>query len=86
MEKFRRSAELCSNLCSEILLLLLDTFAGLETNESLYRKVCAVVLANLCKILCNGLLAVLCLNVNLLKQAYFLQLFVQTDVYKRQSL
>ena len=58
-------SHLLSYLSSKVLALLLQTFAGLETNELLYLDGCAVSLGYSCNILGNALLAVFCLYINL---------------------
>ncbi len=60
------SAKLSCNFCCEVFYLLLDTFAGFETNEALYSQVCIVLFCYLSQILSNGLLAVLCFYIYLL--------------------
>ncbi len=56
---------LSCNLSCEVLVLLLHTFTGLETNEVLNSDVSAVRFSNLSYILSYGLLAVLCFYINL---------------------
>ncbi len=63
--KFELFTHLSCNLSCEVLILLLKTFASLETNEALNFDVSAVLFSNLCYILSYGLLAVLCFYVNL---------------------
>ena len=67
----------CNFLC-EVLLFLLQTLAGLETNELLDGKCRADLLGYLIQILRNRLLAILSLYIYLIQQTDLLQLLVQT--------
>ena len=53
------------NFCCEVLVLLLHTFAGLETNESLNSDISTVLFRNLCYVLSYALLAILSFYINL---------------------
>ena len=72
-------SHLLRNLSRKVLVLLLQAFAGLETDELLNLNRCAVCLGNSSHVVCYALLAVLGLNVYLIQQAAFLQLFVDTS-------
>lgn len=58
-------SHLLCNLCCKVLVLLFHSLAGLEADELLNSDLCAVGLCNLSHILGYGLLAVLCLYINL---------------------
>ena len=68
--------DLCHNFFREVVLSLLDTFAGLETDELFDLQSSTVGLADLLKILAYRLLAVLSLYIDLVVQADFLELLV----------
>ena len=69
---------LSHNFLSEVVLSLLDAFAGLEANELFDDDLGSVSLADLIKILANSLLAVLSADIDLVEEADFLELFVQS--------
>ena len=78
---FLRSLCLRHNFFRKVLFSVLHSFAGLETYKLLQRDRSTVLLADLSKVLGNGLLAVLSLDINLICQADFLELLVQSSLY-----
>ncbi len=58
-------------------MAFLKAFSGFIANEALYRDFCSVCLGYLIYVLLYALLAVFCLYVDLVQQAYFLQFLVQ---------
>src|SRR5699024_6997773 len=72
-------SHLFCDFLSEVLFLLLDSFACLVTGKAFDGDVRAVSLCNLSHISANGLLAVLSLYIYLVKQADLFQLFFDTS-------
>ena len=68
-EIFRLHTGLCSNLCSKVVMSLLDTFAGLKTNETFNSDLSAVSFSNLLYVFCNILFSIFCFYINLIQQA-----------------
>ena len=69
---------LCHDFFSEVVLSLLDAFAGLETYEIFDDDLRAVRLADLIEVLAYSLLAVLSADIDLVKKADLFELLVQS--------
>ena len=77
-ELLRGCTCLSHNFLSEVVNSLLDAFACLEANELFDGDLGSVSLADLIKILTYSLLAVLSADIDLVEEADFLELFVQS--------